>query len=119
MIANAEAADARPGHVEHAVIHLVALKVHTVFLQSNYGENKIRVKNENELKFFYLIVAGVATALADLTFRKPIAVHSILELQVEHTQNSKFKFCKFISALFFFRNSKFFFFFFLFAQLHV
>lgn len=33
VIANAEAAHTRAGNVEHAVVHLVALKVHAVFLQ--------------------------------------------------------------------------------------
>lgn len=40
VIANAEAAHTRAGNVEHAVVHLVALKVHAVFLQCHCMERE-------------------------------------------------------------------------------
>lgn len=42
VIANAEAANTRAGNVEHAMVHLVALKIHAVFLQCHCMEKHRR-----------------------------------------------------------------------------
>lgn len=46
VIANAEAANTRPGNVEHAMVHFIALKIHAVFLQGHCRKKDRKTKRD-------------------------------------------------------------------------
>lgn len=48
VIANAEAANTRPGNVKHAMVHFIALKIHAVFLQGHCRKKDRNTKRERE-----------------------------------------------------------------------